>query len=129
MDIHTRMQAAFKQQGAHIDRIYYCPHYLPSSHAEYGQECDCRKPRPGMGRQAVQDLGIDPARSYMIGDKVEDIQFGLNLGAIPILVLTGYGEKSQSKLKKLGIEPAFVAPNLGDAVNWIMSEEENSFKK
>ena len=126
LDIHARMQAAFKQKGARIDGVYYCPHYLPSSNPEYGRECSCRKPLPGMGLQAVKDLEIDPARSYMVGDKVEDIQFGLNLGATPILVLTGYGEKSRVRLKNLGIEPAFVAPTLRDAVNWIMAEEQGS---
>ncbi|NOR14709.1 MAG: HAD hydrolase-like protein, partial [Candidatus Aminicenantes bacterium] len=59
----------------------------------------------------------------------EDIQFGLNLGASPILVLTGYGEKTRAQLKKLGIEPAFVAPTLRDAVNWIMTEEQGSPNK
>ncbi len=124
LDIHSRMQAAFEQKGARIDGIYYCPHYLPSSIPEYGRECSCRKPQPGMGLQAAKDLEIDPARSYMVGDKIEDIQFGLNLGATPILVLTGYGEKSRIQLKKMGIEPAFVAPTLQDAVNWIMADEQ-----
>jgi D-glycero-D-manno-heptose 1,7-bisphosphate phosphatase len=124
LDIHARMQADFEQQRAHIDGVYYCPHYLDSSHPEYGRDCTCRKPRPGMGLQAVRDFGIDPALSYMIGDKVEDIQFGLNLGATPILVLTGYGEKSREKLAVLGIEPAYIAPTLLDAVNWILAKDE-----
>ena len=76
-----------------------------------------------MGLQAAADLGIDTAGSYMVGDKVEDIKFGNNLQAKSVLVLTGYGEKSLLKLKDLGIEPAYVAPHLLDAVNWIMEEE------
>jgi D-glycero-D-manno-heptose 1,7-bisphosphate phosphatase len=55
---------------------------------------------------------------------VEDIQFGLNLGARPVLVLTGYGLESRAKLAALGIDPAHVAQDLLDAVNWILKEED-----
>jgi len=129
LDIHTRMKAAFEQKQAHIDGVYYCPHYPSSSHVKYGRDCSCRKPRPGMGLQAAQDLEIDPSRSFMIGDKVEDIQFGLNLGATPILVLTGYGERSQERLAEQGIEPACIAPTLLDAVNWILAKESEHSRK
>lgn len=122
-DIHTRLRAAFQEQSAFIDGIYYCPHFITSQNPAYDKECSCRKPNPGMGLQAAAELGIDTARSYMVGDKVEDIQFGNNLRAKSVLVLTGYGEKSLLKLKDLGIEPAYVAPHLLDAVNWILEEE------
>jgi D-glycero-D-manno-heptose 1,7-bisphosphate phosphatase len=129
LDIHARMKADFEQHNATIDGVYYCPHYLPSPDPEYGRECTCRKPHPGMGMQAAQDLEIDPSRSFMIGDKVEDIQFGLNLGTTPILVLTGYGERSREQLVELGINPAFIAPTLLDAVNWILVKETEHNQK
>ena len=129
LDIHARMKADFEQHHAVIDGVYYCPHYLPSPDPEYGRECSCRKPHPGMGLQAAQDLEIDPSRSFMIGDKVEDIQFGLNLGTTPILVLTGYGERSREQLAELGINPAFIAPTLLDAVNWILAKETEHNQK
>ncbi len=122
-DIHMRMRAAFKKQRARLDGIYYCPHFITSSNPAFDKDCSCRKPNPGMGLQAAADLGIDTSCSYMVGDKVEDIQFGQNLRAKSVLVLTGYGEKSLLKLKDLGIEPAYVAQHLLDAVNWIMEEE------
>ncbi len=122
-DIHARMQEAFRLQEAHFDGIYYCPHHVASRNPAYNRDCRCRKPRPGMGLQAAADLGIDTSASYMVGDKVEDIQFGLNLGARPILVLTGYGRESLPKLEAQGIEPAHVALNLLDAVHWILKEE------
>ncbi len=122
-DIHMRMQSAFEKQDAHIDGIYYCPHFITSQYPAYDKDCSCRKPNPGMGIQAAEDLGIETSSSYMVGDKVEDIQFGQNLGAKSVLVLTGYGEKSLPQLKNLGIEPAYVAQHLMDAVNWIIEEE------
>lgn len=122
-DIHARMQEAFRLHEAHFDGIYYCPHHVSSRNPAYGRDCDCRKPQPAMGLRAAADLGIDTSASFMVGDKVEDIQFGLNLGARPVLVLTGYGRESLPKLEAQGIEPAHVAQDLLDAVDWILKEE------
>lgn len=122
-DIHARMQREFAARQALFNGIYYCPHYQSSRIPLYDKDCRCRKPHPGMGLQAASDLGIGLPRSYMIGDKVEDIQFGLNIESKPVLVLTGYGRKSLSRLEQLGITPAHVAQNLLDAVNWILEEE------
>jgi len=122
-DIHARMQEAFRLHEAHFDGIYYCPHHVSSRNPAYGRDCDCRKPQPAMGLRAAADLGFDTSASFMVGDKVEDIQFGLNLGARPILVLTGYGRESLPKLEAQGIEPAHVAQDLLDAVDWILKEE------
>ena len=57
-------------------------------------------------------------------DKVEDVLFGLNIEAKPILCLTGFGRESLPKLKEKGITPAYVAETLLDAVNWILQEEK-----
>ena len=122
-DIHDKMLAAFAQKNARLDGIYYCPHFLTSSIPAYNRDCSCRKPFPGMAQKAAEELNIDLSQSYMIGDKVEDIQFGLNFGAAPILVLTGYGQKSLPQLKEKAIQPAYVAQDLLDAVNWIMKKE------
>ena len=127
-DIHQKMQAAFAEHNAHFDRIYYCPHYLSSENPEYRKDCSCRKPFPGMAHQAVKDLNIDPTNSYMVGDKMEDIQFGLNIKAQPILLLTGFGRKSLVRLKEKGIQAAHVADNLLAAVNWIQENEKSKAK-
>jgi D-glycero-D-manno-heptose 1,7-bisphosphate phosphatase len=125
-DIHDRMTEALRRQGASIDGVFYCPHHADSEIPAYARECDCRKPNPGMGLKAAAELGIDTRRSYMVGDKVEDIEFGINLGATPVLVLTGYGKTSLERLKSRGITPAHVAPHLLDAVNWILEHEDQA---
>lgn len=122
-EIHEKMEAAFAEKGAHFDGIYYCPHYLSSSIPKYKKDCRCRKPFPGMALQATADLDIDTEHSYMIGDKVEDIEFGLNIKAQPILLLTGFGQRSLIKLKDNNIKPAHVAQNLLRAVDWILKKE------
>jgi len=124
-NIHQKMRLAFAKQKAYFDGIYYCPHYEHSEMPEYRKACSCRKPNPGMAQQAVQDLNIDTAKSYMIGDKVEDILFGMNINATPILLLTGFGQKSLPKLRKKGMEPARVAETLIDAVDWILEREKS----
>ncbi|MFB0566452.1 MAG: D-glycero-alpha-D-manno-heptose-1,7-bisphosphate 7-phosphatase [Candidatus Aminicenantaceae bacterium] len=122
-DIHQKMKVVFAKQNACFDGIYYCPHYLSSSNPLYRKDCSCRKPNPGMALHAASALNIDLNNSYMIGDKVEDMLFGLNINAIPVLVLTGFGKKSLTKLNELDITLPYVAQTLLDAVNWILRRE------
>ena len=76
---------------ARIDLFLYCPHD-PSS------TCDCRKPAPGLLREAARRLGVDLAESWMIGDKEIDIAAGRAAGCRCVLVRTGYGRSSESAL-------------------------------
>jgi D,D-heptose 1,7-bisphosphate phosphatase len=125
-EIHSRLCASFAGQGSRLDAIYFCPHYPLSSDPRYGKECDCRKPGTALARRAAADLGIDLGRSYMIGDKAEDIIFGLNIQAVPILVLTGSGREALAELKESGLEPAFVAETILHATDWILERETAS---
>lgn len=126
LEIHRRMHHDFLSQQARIEAFYYCPHYRFSADPRYRQDCSCRKPLPGLGFRAAHDWHLDLSRSYMIGDKVEDIEFGLNIGAKPILVLTGYGEKSRTTLQNRGLAPVFIARHLLEAVAWIKRQEQDS---
>lgn len=126
IDIHRKLQEDFSRRNAYIHKIYYCPHFPESPHPLYGKKCTCRKPETGMALQAAADLNIDTSLSYMVGDKVEDILFGIKIKAKTILVLTGYGKKSQELLKEKGIKPSHIAVDLLDAVNWILTQEKNS---
>lgn len=116
LSIHANIETVFSRNGARLDGIYYCPHFNPP-------ECSCRKPLPGLGLRAAEELGLSLPGSYMIGDKEGDIQFAMNIGASPILVLTGYGRKTQARLKESGLKPDLVAANVLDAVKWIGEEE------
>jgi D-glycero-D-manno-heptose 1,7-bisphosphate phosphatase len=127
-DIHQKLKEVFARYDAYFDGIYFCPHYISSSLSEYNKNCQCRKPFPGMAYQAASDLDIDLEHSYMVGDKLEDVLFGLNIKAQPILVLTGFGKKTLLQLKKKGVKPAHVASTLIDAVNWILIKEKTGSK-
>lgn len=76
-----------------LDSFYYCPH-----HPDFSPICSCRKPAPGMIREAMKKYQIDPDQSWLIGDKKIDVETGLNAGVQPILVLTGYGREQMGKI-------------------------------
>lgn len=90
-EIHSRLIKSAKENDAQIDGIYYCPHHKDGTIAEYKKECDCRKPKPGMLKKAMQDFSIEPDQSFMIGDRYKDMQFAFNNGLQTIMVMTGYG--------------------------------------
>ncbi|OOF36852.1 D-glycero-beta-D-manno-heptose 1,7-bisphosphate 7-phosphatase [Rodentibacter heidelbergensis] len=70
------MDWSLAEQGVDLDGIYYCPHHIQGK-GEYREDCDCRKPKSGMLLQAIKELKIDPTKSVMIGDKVDDIKAGI----------------------------------------------------
>src|SRR5262245_27936599 len=78
--MHRKLCMAVKAAGGRITDVYYCPH-MP------GVGCPCRKPSPGMVIQAAQDYSIDVGRSFLVGDKVDDIVCGSSAGCKTILVL------------------------------------------
>jgi D-glycero-D-manno-heptose 1,7-bisphosphate phosphatase len=82
--------------------------------------CPCAKPLPGLGLRAAAELGLDLPGSFMIGDKVDDALFGLNLGAAPVLVLTGYGRTARAALAARGLRPAHTAADVLEAADWII---------
>lgn len=82
--VHGRLLELLEHEGVDLDAIYLCPH-TPE------EACSCRKPRPGLIQRAVADLGIDPARSFVIGDKACDVDLGLVVSATTFLVTTGHG--------------------------------------
>jgi D-glycero-D-manno-heptose 1,7-bisphosphate phosphatase len=124
-EIHQRMLDLFFKNDARLDGVYYCPHYINSVNPEYRKDCTCRKPNPGMALRAAEDLNIQLEGSYMVGDKAEDIELGLNFGATPILLLTGHGQRAQRILSEKDLQPAFVAKDLLEAVDWILENEKS----
>lgn len=115
--LHARFLEEFARRGAPLDALYSCPH-APA--APPGPGCSCAKPFPGLGLRAAAELGLDLPASFMVGDKVDDVLFGLNLGAVPVLVLTGYGRAAGAALAARGIRPAHTAAGILEAADWII---------
>ncbi len=112
-EVHAVLDQELARWKAHIDGIYYCPH-APVD------ECDCRKPKPGMLIRAERELGIDLKTSYVIGDRYLDIQMAHAVGARGVLVLTGDGQMEVETRKDEPIQPHYVAENLQTAVQAIL---------
>jgi D-glycero-D-manno-heptose 1,7-bisphosphate phosphatase len=115
--LHARFLDEFVRFGAPLDALYSCPH---APQAAPGPGCACAKPRPGLGLRAAAELGLSLGGSYMVGDKVDDVLFGLNIGAVPVLVLTGYGRAARAALAARGIRPAHTAAGILEAADWIL---------
>ena len=94
--VHDVLTERFRTGGARIERFYHCPHDPHAPIEQYRRDCTCRKPRPGLVLQAVDDLELDPTRSFVVGDKWSDVAVARSIGATGILVQTGYGA-SQAK--------------------------------
>ncbi|HSE96829.1 MAG TPA: D-glycero-beta-D-manno-heptose 1,7-bisphosphate 7-phosphatase [Blastocatellia bacterium] len=121
--IHNRLIEELARRGAHLDAIYYCPHHPSIGDGRYRQDCECRKPRPGLLFRAADERRIDLARSYMIGDKSSDISLAAAAGARSVLVLTGYGSMTLARSTGPGA-PDIVADNLLEAVKQILDRGE-----
>ena len=118
-EIHVRMKDSIERAGGRIDAVYFCPH-------KPEDRCDCRKPKPGMYQQAAARFDIDFARSYVMGDALEDVQAANSIGATPILVLTGRGSEHQKRLRENDGLRYQVVEDLLDAMEWISQREKLS---
>lgn len=117
--VHERIRQLLAAEGAAVDGFYHCPH-----HPKFGGPCDCRKPQPGMLLAACRDLGIDPARSAMAGDRLSDIEAGRAAGCRACYLLkTGYGLETIRKENISGID---IAEDLSDAVDRFLKLERAS---
>jgi D-glycero-D-manno-heptose 1,7-bisphosphate phosphatase len=128
-EINNFIAADLQKHGAVIDKFYYCPHHPEHGHGEYLQNCNCRKPAPGMLLQAAQELNIDLSSSYFVGDRFIDMETAKNVGAKGILVKTGYGEDS---LQDGGPDtatpdnaPDVITADILEAVQWILKDRKN----
>src|SRR5262245_15896635 len=74
---HAFVNARVAAGDARIDGFYYCPHHPKAGIEKYRRDCECRKPGPGMLRQAAADLDLDLSRSFAIGDRWSDVQAGI----------------------------------------------------
>lgn len=74
----------FKEHSIDITKVYHCPH-----HPDVTGECDCRKPKSGMIRDACSDYDVDIKNSLLVGDSVRDIEAGYNYGITNLYLLCG----------------------------------------
>lgn len=119
LDINRRIVGVIRDAGARIDGVYICPH-APDDN------CECRKPKPGLLTQAAEELDLDLSRSYMVGDALTDLIAAERAGLLGrFLVLSGRGAV-QAQLPEAAQLASFqVVPTLVEAVNAILHPAAN----
>jgi D-glycero-D-manno-heptose 1,7-bisphosphate phosphatase len=117
------MVRLLEEQGAHLDGIYYALSHPSSAIKAYREDPDqLRKPGLGMIRRAQKELPIDMQRSWMIGDRYNDIIFAHKAGIPGLLVKTGYGLGEYTHQRDIWPEnPDKVLRHVGEAVDYILS--------
>lgn len=114
MRIHDKMHTMVAEVGGHIEAVFFCPHGPDD-------DCDCRKPMPGLFHAIARRLMVDLRGVPAIGDSLRDLQAAAAVGARPMLVKTG---KGQGTLAKLGAGHGYeVYEDLSTAVDALLSEK------
>ena len=111
--IHQKLHAAAHQAGAEVDAIFYCPHAADDN-------CDCRKPKPGMLQTVASRFSVSLKGVPNVGDSLRDLQAGYGMGCVPYLVLTGKGQRTRDKG---GLPPGtLVFPDLASVVDSLLKD-------
>lgn len=107
--VHHELRSQLTRLGAVIDAIYHCPHHPTEGIGVLRLDCECRKPKQGMIRQAQVDLDLTLLESVVIGDDVRDVQLANDNDLQAILVRTGKGAMKEAEvIRELGDEVVVV---------------------
>ncbi|HET6862458.1 MAG TPA: HAD family hydrolase [Pyrinomonadaceae bacterium] len=121
--VHQELTRQLESNGSQLDAIYYCAHHPSVGEPPYRQDCDCRKPKPGLIQQASRDFDIDLKSSWMVGDRYSDIEMAHNAGLKAAFVLSGYGRGEWEYQRSAWVhQPDLVCENLLQAVQSIIGE-------
>ncbi|MBK8971067.1 MAG: D-glycero-beta-D-manno-heptose 1,7-bisphosphate 7-phosphatase [Hahellaceae bacterium] len=112
--MHNKLNALLQKIGGKIDAIAYCPHNDTDN-------CNCRKPRPGLILSLESQLAIPAKHAFLVGDKKSDLLASIAVGSQPILVRTGKGTATENALNR---DPLFenipVFENLAQFVDTLL---------
>ena len=110
--IHTKMHKAVAQAGGRIEAVFYCPHSAE-------MDCGCRKPKSGLFIEIAARYGRDLRDVPAVGDSLRDLMAAASVGALPLLVRTGKGEKTLAAGGLPKDTPVFA--DLMEAVEYLLS--------
>jgi D,D-heptose 1,7-bisphosphate phosphatase len=142
-EVHSHLREMLQEEGASLDGFYFCPHHPTEGRGRYLRSCNCRKPSPGLLLRAIEELSLEPERSYMVGDTLKDIEAASRIGARGILVRTGYGAEAAAVLdtaegpeqkspgnevrphgEEVVIRPVHIAGDILAAVRWLLKDRK-----
>jgi histidinol-phosphate phosphatase family protein len=116
--VERRIQELLRPSGVAIDAFYYCPHLPQATNVRYAVRCLCRKPQPGLLRQAARERQIDLARSWLIGDILDDVEAGNRVGCRTVLVVNGHETEWRLGMYR---QPYHLATSLHHAARQILA--------
>ncbi|MHC4478344.1 MAG: D-glycero-alpha-D-manno-heptose-1,7-bisphosphate 7-phosphatase [Planctomycetota bacterium] len=114
--IHNRLKQLLAEKGAYLDQIYYCPYHPDGVVPKYRKESDWMKPSPGMLLAGAEEMDIDLARSWCIGDSARDIEAGRRAGCKTVLISPSHACRNG---EPGGPKPDYKSVNIREAVNII----------
>jgi len=124
--LQAEVERRLAGQGAPaLDGFYFCPHHPSATLPAYRTACACRKPRPGLLLAAAQALDLDPARSFMVGDRPSDLVAGRRAGCRVVWVQTGAHLEPPIESPDFPAEPPrpdFICAGLAEAAAWIEAQ-------
>jgi D,D-heptose 1,7-bisphosphate phosphatase len=120
VEVHRKLETLLGAAHAKLDAITFCPHHPEKGHAgevpELKIACDCRKPAPGMVHRLADELHVDLAASYLIGDTARDLECARNAGVTGVGVRTGQG------CRGIDPPPPLLFDDLAEAVDFLLDD-------
>ena len=112
--IHKKLLVLLEENNAEVDGIHFCPHVDEDN-------CDCRKPKPGLMHHILGHYPVAPNEVLVIGDSLRDLQMAIASDTVPILVLTGNGQETMKKIQQdPHLKDIAVYPDLATAATHII---------
>jgi histidinol-phosphate phosphatase family protein len=118
--VERRVRQLLDAVGVPLAGFYDCPHHPEGTVPDYAVACKCRKPEPGLILRAARELGLDPARSWLIGDILDDVEAGGRAGCRTVLLDNGHETEWKAGPWR---RPDYVATDLAEAARLILSAE------
>ncbi|CAN5910171.1 N/A [soil metagenome] len=122
--VRQRLEAMLDDLGVPLSGFYYCPHHPAGVVPGYTQSCECRKPKAGLVWKACRDLGIDPVKSWLIGDTLDDVEAGRRAGCRTVWITAAHPAAiapAASPLISSWRRPHLQAPDLAQAARLLLA--------
>jgi len=114
-EIHKKMNDILAKKDVKVDAIYFCPHHPD-------EKCDCRKPNTALFEKAIKEHNIDTYSSYMIGDRMLDVEAGSKIGVKTVLV-PEKKDMVKKEIEESEINPDYISKDFMSGAEWIIENK------
>lgn len=121
--INNWMLETLEAKGVHINKVYFCPHHPEAAVPEFRIDCDCRKPKTGLYKEAVEEFDLEISECYAIGDKIRDCSICGSGGCHGFLIADNEKKEFIADVKAGRVTNVRYAACLNEAVGEIISQK------